>query len=271
MKKISLFELYSLNYNIMNLTVIKQFWNTQKTFDCIGTPKRYNTFVYLNGCNAEYTLKSGEVIKVQSGSVVYTPCGAEYNVRFYGFKSKSSCTIGVNLLLQNNQKTNFILSDNILFFDDINSNYKALFDQINRYNSAPLVCNGKIKSIIYDLLFHLSEDVREDIIDKYAIISKGIDYLENDVRQELQISEIAELCNVSEVYFRKLFKEYSGSSPSEYRIKTKIHKVKAYLRTTNLTISEIAERLNFTDASYLIKIFRELEGITPLEYKKTLK
>ena len=271
MKKISLFELYSLNFNIMNLTVIKQFWRSQKIFDCIGNPKRYNTFVYLNGCNAEYTLKNGEVIKAESGSVIYTPLGSEYKVKFYGFKSKNSCTIGVNLILQNTKKTSFILSDNIMFFDDDNSNYKALFDQINRYNSAPLVCNGKIKSIIYDLLFHLSEDAREDVRDKYAIISKGIDYLENDVRQELQISEIAELCNVSEVYFRKLFKEYSGSTPSEYRIKTKIHKVKAYLRTTNLTIAEIAERLNFTDASYLIKIFRELEGITPLEYKKTIK
>lgn len=271
MKKISLFELYSLNYNITNITVIRQHWQTQKNFNCIGSPKKYNTLIYLNGCSAEYILKSGEVVKVQNGSVVYTPCGSEYNVRFYGFKSKNSCTIGVNLLLQNNQKTNFILSDEILFFDDTNSNFKALFDQINRYNSAPLVCNGKIKSIVYDILFRLSEDVREDIRDKYAIISKGIEYLENDVRQELQISEIAELCNVSEVYFRKLFKEYSGSSPSEYRIKTKIHKVKAFLKTTNLTIAEIAERLNFTDASYLIKIFRELEGITPLEYKKTLK
>lgn len=268
MRKISLFELYSLNYNISNLTVIKQYWRAQKNFNCIGSPKRYNTFLYLNDCEAEYTSKNGEVVKAQSGSIIYTPYGSEYNVRFYGFNSKNSCTIGVNLILQSSQKTNFILSDNILLFNDINGNYKTLFDQMNRYNSAPLVCKGKIKSITYDFLFHLSEDAREDIRDKYMMISKGIDYLENDVKQELQISEIAELCNVSEVYFRKLFKEYSGITPSEYRMRTKMHKVKAFLRTTNLTIAEIAERLNFADASYLIKQFRELEGETPLEYKK---
>lgn len=91
--------------------------------------------------------------------------------------------------------------------------------------------------------------------------------MENESGENLSIAEIAALCNVSEVYFRRLFKEYSGLSPSDYRLRNKIRRAKLLLKYENMTVSEIAESLSFTGSAYFIKTFRRMTGMTPLKYR----
>jgi AraC-like DNA-binding protein len=148
-----------------------------------------------------------------------------------------------------------------------NANYKSLFNKIDSYGSANILCHGKIKSIMYDLLFQLSQYSLKTHLRKYSMIERGIEYLENDREQALSVAEIAALCNVSEVYFRKLFKEYSGVSPAEYRTAAKIFKAKNYLKQEDLSIADIADLLGFGEVSYFIKVFRKRVGVTPAKYR----
>ena len=85
------------------------------------------------------------------------------------------------------------------------------------------------------------------------------------------MADIAQMCNISEVYFRRLFREYSGMSPVKYRNEKRMQRAKNYLLHTTLSIGEIAHRLGFPDDSYFIKSFREKTGVTPSEYRKNLK
>lgn len=77
------------------------------------------------------------------------------------------------------------------------------------------------------------------------------------------------MCKVSECYFRRLFKEFSGMTPVEYITHNKIKKAKNYLKYENIPIGKIALLLGFSDASYFTKQFKSATGITPAEYKKT--
>ena len=97
---------------------------------------------------------------------------------------------------------------------------------------------------------------------------KGIAYLENVSDAELNLKEVSNLCNVSTSYFRRLFKEYANVSPKEYVINNKIEKAKLYIEYENFTVSEIAERLNFTDSAYFSKQFKRKVGMSPSEYKR---
>ena len=106
---------------------------------------------------------------------------------------------------------------------------------------------------------------------RFSVIEKGISYLENDISGNLPISEIAAMCNVSEIYFRRLFKEYSGLSPVEFRIKSRLRKAKEFLKYDNLTIAEISERVGFPDTAYFAKLFKSRVGISPTEYRKNKK
>ena len=268
MEKIEIEKLYDYDFTLNTVNALKQFWTDNNTFDCIGKPKKYNMLLYFNNCKARYLLKNGEIYYADSGSIVYTPLNSEYKVEFFDLKDSNSYTIGVNFLLYNSSNNPFVLSDGIKIFNADNSDYKSLFNKLSHYSEANIICIAKIKSLLYDVIFKLSSFYHMDFGNKFRCISKGIDYLENDENQLFTISQIADTCNVSEVYFRKLFKEYSGTSPIEFRTKTKIFRAKNYLKSDDLTISEISDRLGYDDVSYFIKTFREYVGITPNKYRK---
>ena len=83
----------------------------------------------------------------------------------------------------------------------------------------------------------------------------------------LQVSEMAKLCGVSECYFRKLFKEYSGESPVDFRQRYRIEKAKQLLLSDEgFTIGEIAEELNFTDIYHFSKTFKKYTDISPRQF-----
>ncbi|MBQ3084882.1 MAG: helix-turn-helix transcriptional regulator [Clostridia bacterium] len=264
MKTIEIKELYDRDYSAKVLNALWQSWERTDTFRCIGNPKRCHMLLYLDGCDAVYTQKDGRTLRAESGAIVYIPIGSEYTVTFKGNQRQ---TLHVNFLLYEPDGPPFALSKEIEIFRADNANYRALFHQIDRYSEANLQCRGKIKSILYDLLFRLSDYHRQGARHQFGIIANGIAYLEQDEEQALSIGEVAGLCNVSEVYFRRLFKEYAGMSPSEYRAAAKLCRAKNYLKQEALSIAEISDRLGFSDVSYFIKVFKEQTGKTPREYR----
>ena len=85
------------------------------------------------------------------------------------------------------------------------------------------------------------------------------------------IGEIAKRCAVSESGLRQIFKEQTGLTPTQYRTDIKLKKAIYLLESTDLTVSEIAERLHFFDAAYFCKTFQAHIGMTPKQYASNKK
>ncbi len=268
MKKIEIANLYDKDYSVKVINTLTQYWTEFKSFNCIGRPKRCDMLLYLDNCDAVYTAKNGEKIYAKNGSMIYTPLHSEYSVEFSN-PSKEPCkTIHINFLLYTTDNLPFVLSEKLEIFSADNANYRTIFNKIDNYGKANVQCHGKIKSIMYDLVFKLGEYyLKSHIYNYYGVIEQGIEYLEKNEEQSLSISEIADMCNVSEVYFRKLFKKYSGMTPIEYRTAATIFKAKNYLTQEDLSVSEISDRLGFSEVSYFIKVFKNRVGMTPAKYR----
>jgi AraC-like DNA-binding protein len=221
-------------------------------------------FLYLHNCDAEYTLKSGEVICAVTGNLVYIPINSEYLVKFYNHHNEDSSTVGINFYLFDENNQPFVMSDKITAFK--HSECRFIVERINDACESPVPCYGKMKAGVYEIISMLSE--KHKIGKKYKIIEKGIKYLESDFAYEMSIGDIAKMCNVSEIYFRKLFKEYSGLPPADYRLKAKLEKAKMYLEYDNMTISQMAEILNFTNSAYFCRQFKVYTGMTPMDFRK---
>ncbi len=265
MKIIPLSELYNYNYSLEVINALKQFWVDNKTFSCISSPKKTNILTYLDDLKGEYTLKNGKKIIAEKGSLVYAPIGSEYTVRFYDFNNSLSNTVGINFFIYDSLGESFILDNEITVFSGIET--KLLVEKIDSSSESLSPSPAVMKAGLYDIFTLLSKR-QNRISKKFEPIKKGIEYLETNVSQALSVSEIAKLCNVSEIYFRKLFKEYSGRSPIEYRLTSKIEKAKKYLIYENLNVDEIADILGFTDASYFCKQFKKHTGISPIAYRE---
>lgn len=82
------------------------------------------------------------------------------------------------------------------------------------------------------------------------------------------LDEYANMCNLSKYHFSRLFKNYTGFSPIEYRNHIRIERAKEFLSYPGNSIRHIAERCGFANANYFCDAFKKAEGISPSEYRK---
>ena len=69
-------------------------------------------------------------------------------------------------------------------------------------------------------------------------------------------------------YISRLVKEHTSMPLHEYIIDCRLTMAKAYLSTSRLNVTEIAGKVGFSSYTYFIKLFREHEGISPLQYRR---
>ena len=99
------------------------------------------------------------------------------------------------------------------------------------------------------------------------MIDKARWRIRESLESEITIQGIAEELGVSYSNFRKLFKEYTGLSPATYQQELRLLRAKELLSTTDLSIKEIAYRLNFESPDYFSAKFKAKMGVKPSEVK----
>lgn len=98
-------------------------------------------------------------------------------------------------------------------------------------------------------------------------IHNSVDYLLNNYKKsDLSIKEIADKSFMSEVYFRKLFKEEYGISPQKYIINLRIQNAIGLISTGYYSLKEIAYMSGYNDYKYFSVEFKENVGVSPSKY-----
>lgn len=92
--------------------------------------------------------------------------------------------------------------------------------------------------------------------------------IRQSLESDLTIQHVAEEMGVSYSNFRKLFKEFTGLSPATYQQELRLQRAKELLSTTDLTVKEIAYRLNFESPDYFSAKFKSKMGCKPSEIKQ---
>jgi AraC-like DNA-binding protein len=91
--------------------------------------------------------------------------------------------------------------------------------------------------------------------------------IRESLETDVTIQQIADEQGVSYSNFRKLFKEYTGLSPATYQQELRLLRAKELLTTTELSIKEIAYRLNFESPDYFSAKFKAKIGLKPSEIR----
>ena len=95
-----------------------------------------------------------------------------------------------------------------------------------------------------------------------------IEMLEDRYASNIQISDIAAALDISQSYFYKIFKEYTGLSPYQYLTQIRLNHARTLLTTTAHQIKYISFVVGFDSVSHFIRHFKKLTGFTPAEYRK---
>jgi AraC-like DNA-binding protein len=101
----------------------------------------------------------------------------------------------------------------------------------------------------------------------FDMINRARLRIRESLESSLTIQQVAEDMGVSYSNFRKLFKEFTGISPATYQQDLRLQRAKELLSTTDMSIKEIAYRLNFESPDYFSAKFKIKTGRRPSELR----
>ncbi|MFR3686801.1 MAG: helix-turn-helix domain-containing protein, partial [Enterococcus sp.] len=134
--------------------------------------------------------------------------------------------------------------------------------------------NNKVtKSAFVLLIVEISQAAPERLIAKDNFVSNGqlteeiLTYVDARLEQ-VTLEEVAQKFHFHPNYLSSLLKEKTGHTFTELVLFRRIDRCKSYLEQTDLTIQTIVERLGYKDKAFFYKRFKQIEGVTPRQYRK---
>mgnify|MGYP003295124225 CR=1 FL=1 len=101
-----------------------------------------------------------------------------------------------------------------------------------------------------------------------AKIAAGVSYILDHWREPtLTVSDAAQQANMSEVYFRKLFRAEYGVAPKQYIINLRMQNAVSMLNTNDYALQEVAEQSGYADYKHFSVEFKRIKGCSPSDYR----
>lgn len=97
---------------------------------------------------------------------------------------------------------------------------------------------------------------------------EALSYIEQNYTRELKVGEIAAFCGLSRTHFGRLFKKTTGQSPQQYLTSFRLSKAIELMRTTNLSLGDIAAQIGYPNQLYFSKVFHHAYGIAPRTWRQ---
>lgn len=265
MNVFSLSEADAAGYYLRFLEAIRMPQRTgAPAFSSLGYPKKQDMILYVDGCSTQYVTKDSRILTTEDGDVVYVPRGAQYRVCCLEEK-ESSATLQINFLLFRESMEPFVFSEDIIIFKRTSKQLRELFERAVLNSRSARVSPIMQKTLLLELLHKLAEQENDRI--EASVIQRGIEHLLLHYHEDPSVTELSQMCHVSEEYFRRLFKQQMGESPTAYKNKLRMQRAVQYLKYTDMPIAQISESLGYATVSHFIKAFKEIQGCSPLSFR----
>ncbi|ESA38731.1 transcriptional family [Leptolyngbya sp. Heron Island J] len=227
----------------------------------------------------QYEQRLGDQVKyeqLREGDVIIVPANVENGARWYAEHCYILLSIDANLFqssalrLMNSRESylipHFAKPDSFLY--GIGLALKQELESMKEVNQ--LYIDTLIETMIAYLIKNYttcSEYVRHCGNPSKIKVRKIIDYINDNLCEDISLAELAGLANVTPNYFSTMFKKTVGISPHQYILRCKISRAKQLLNNHDLSIARIAQDLGFSHHSHLTYHFKRLVGITPKYFR----
>lgn len=229
----------------------------------------------------EFSVSSGEVLFHQPNEwhTIRANGTIAPNVMILSFQCHSSAMsafAGKRMRLDSRQREllSMILAEARLAFS---SRLDDPFEhELLRAKNAPVGAEQLIASYLAQFLISLiRHEERPRNIDRKSgslpLLDSIVAYMEENISCKLTLESLASEFHISRSYIKKLFAQYKQVGAMHYLICMKIAKAKDLLRESEKNVSQIAELLGYDNVYYFCNQFKKFEGMSPLEYRRSVK
>lgn len=151
--------------------------------------------------------------------------------------------------------------------DEVFKTFKRLFGVFKKDDNyaslcATLQCIETLRNNVEDSdLPLLSENENE-------LFTRAESYIRENIHTNIKVNDLISHLNIDRSYFSKIFKKRFGLSPQTYIRSLKLRNAEYMLRSTNYSITAIAEAIGFTDVYCFSKLFKKQYGYSPSQFRK---
>jgi AraC family transcriptional regulator len=97
------------------------------------------------------------------------------------------------------------------------------------------------------------------------------DYIEEHLSEEIPLSTLAALANLSPYHFSRAFRQSFAMPPHRYHISRRIDRAKCMLANVSLSVTEVGQKLGFSESSAFASTFRRFTNSSPSDFRRSLR
>ncbi len=118
------------------------------------------------------------------------------------------------------------------------------------------------------LLSFAASLIRNDKEDRDPVASLVMDILHKRYDQDLSLSQLADMLNMSSTYLSVYIKDKTGANFSDHLNGIRVRKAQELLITTEMNITEIGNQVGYSNFTSFNRMFKKQTGMAPTEYRK---
>ena len=157
--------------------------------------------------------------------------------------------------------THLFISNALEYINDLNTILEEFSMQKIYYKEA---CSGILKTLLTNLYRHSlrTTDNSSDAV------SKVLDYIKSNFDKPISNQLLSEITSYHENHLNRLFLNHTGTTIHKYILSIRMNEAKKLLLNTDLSLFSIADMTGFNSNTYFSNYFKQIEGISPLEFRK---
>lgn len=123
------------------------------------------------------------------------------------------------------------------------------------------------RNYLKDVIHQSMEAIRQNK-KSMSVVDQVKDYIEHNLEKDITRESLADMVFLNPDYLARVFKKDVGESLGAFLVRRRIEKAKEYLEKTDDPVNTVAIKVGYDNFSYFSKVFKDMVGVTPKEYRK---
>ena len=211
--------------------------------------------------------REGRFVTAAAGNIVIFPPRHHYRYRFDGKEPLSYLWVHFT----GSYAARFLAECGLdplpcYYPTEINSKIVSYFTRMfDIFESGDILRSQRISSSLEQLLLTVAMSVRAD--QQGRTLERSLEFIHSSYDREIKIPQLAKMEFLSNSRYISVFKERFGMSPSEYIINLRMNVACQLLKSTDMTVKQIAAAVGYSDPHFFSKLFKKKTGASPREYR----